>query len=129
MLFSTYTFLLLFLPLTLAGFFLLGRIHWRWSTSWLTACSLLFYAWWKPEANQPWTPWFLLLVICSCAANDLCGWEASILHPVLPRWRETSTQRVLAGLFDANADCHEKQIEKTSEVFAMAVRVPRSLVD
>lgn len=73
MLFSTYTFLLLFLPLTLAGFFLLGRIHWRWSTSWLTACSLVFYAWWKPEADQPWTPWFLLLVIFSCAANYLCG--------------------------------------------------------
>jgi D-alanyl-lipoteichoic acid acyltransferase DltB (MBOAT superfamily) len=73
MLFSTYTFLLLFLPLTLSGFFLLGRIHWRLSTTWLTGCSLVFYAWWKPDPDQPWTPWFLLLVILSCAGNYLCG--------------------------------------------------------
>ena len=73
MLFSTYTFLLVFLPLTLAGFFLLGRVHWRWSTVWLTACSLVFYAWWKPDAGQPWTPWFLGLIVSSCAGNYACG--------------------------------------------------------
>ncbi|MEI8037301.1 MAG: MBOAT family O-acyltransferase [Verrucomicrobiota bacterium] len=73
MLFSTYTFLLVFLPLTLAGFFLLGRLHWRWSTTWLTGCSLAFYAWWKPEADQPWSPWFLILIILSCVGNFVCG--------------------------------------------------------
>jgi len=73
MLFSTYIFLLVFLPLTLAGFFLLGRLHWRWSTVWLTACSLVFYAWWKPEADEPWTPWFLILIVASCSGNYLCG--------------------------------------------------------
>lgn len=73
MLFSTYTFLLFFLPIVLAGFFLLGRINWRWSTSWLTFSSLVFYAWWKPDPDHPWTPWFLGLIIVSCAGNYLCG--------------------------------------------------------
>jgi alginate O-acetyltransferase complex protein AlgI len=73
MLFSTYSFLLFFLPIVLAGYFLLGRIHWRCATAWLTASSLVFYAWWKPEPDQPWSPWFLILVILSCGGNFLCG--------------------------------------------------------
>lgn len=73
MLFSTYTFLLFFLPLVVVGYYLLGRIHWRAGTVWLTFSSLAFYAWWKPEADQPWTPWFLLLVVGSCAGNFWCG--------------------------------------------------------
>ncbi len=86
MLFSTYTFLLVFLPLTLAGYFLLGRWHWRWSTTWLTGCSLAFYAWWKPEADQPWSPWFLVLVVLSCAGNYACGNTiARSTHPATRR--------------------------------------------
>ncbi|MCF7674371.1 MAG: MBOAT family protein [Akkermansiaceae bacterium] len=73
MLFSTYTYLLFFLPLVLLGFYGLGRIHWRLSTAWLTLASLGFYAWWKPDPDLPWTPWFLLLIVGSCAGNFLCG--------------------------------------------------------
>lgn len=73
MLFSTYTFLLFFLPLVLAGFYLLGRFNWRWSTSWLTLSSLAFYAWWKPDPTHPWNPLFLILVLTSCGANYLIG--------------------------------------------------------
>ncbi|MBN8457614.1 MAG: MBOAT family protein [Verrucomicrobia bacterium] len=73
MLFSTYTFLVFFLPLVLLGYYGLGRFHWRLATGWLTLSSLGFYAWWKPDPNQPWSPLFLLLVIGSCAANYLCG--------------------------------------------------------
>ena len=91
MLFSTYTFLLVFLPLTLAGFFLLGRLHWRWSTLWLTACSLVFYAWWKPEGAQAWTPWFLLLIVASCAGNYTCG-------QAIARSTRPATRRSLVSL-------------------------------
>lgn len=73
MLFSTYTFLLFFLPVVLAVYFLLGRFHWRWSTTWLTAASLGFYAWWKPDPDQPWSPWFLVLIVLSCIGNFLLG--------------------------------------------------------
>ena len=73
MLFSTYTFLLFFLPIVLAGFFLLGRYNWRWSTSWLTISSLVYYAWWNPIPEHPWNPWFVVLIILSCGANYLVG--------------------------------------------------------
>lgn len=73
MLFSTYTFLLFFLPLVLLGYFALGKLNWRWSMIWLTASSLMFYAWWKPEPDHPWNPWFVCLIIFSCAGNFICG--------------------------------------------------------
>lgn len=50
MLFSSYVFALLFLPLVLAGFFLLqGREHRRASIAWLVIASLVYFGWWKPE--------------------------------------------------------------------------------
>src|SRR5690348_11283657 len=48
MLFNSYEFLFVFLPLALAGFFLLGRLSREWALGWLTVASLVFYAWWRP---------------------------------------------------------------------------------
>lgn len=49
MLFNSYTFLLAFLPITLIGFFGLGRLKRpRAALAWLLLCSLGFYAWWNP---------------------------------------------------------------------------------
>lgn len=48
MLFNSYPFLFGFLPVTLAGFWLLGERKRGWALAWLTAASLLFYAWWRP---------------------------------------------------------------------------------
>lgn len=46
MLFNSYTFLFLFLPLTLAGFLVLSRLaERRWAEYWLILCSLVFYSW------------------------------------------------------------------------------------
>lgn len=73
MLFSTYTFLIVFLPIVLGMYFLLGRFNWRWSFAWLTLSSLLFYAWWKPDPSHPWNPEFVLLILISCGGNYLCG--------------------------------------------------------
>ena len=50
MLFNSYIFLCAFLPVTLAGFYLLGQ--WEapgLSALWLTAASLFFYGWWNPR--------------------------------------------------------------------------------
>ncbi|MGB4241921.1 MAG: MBOAT family protein [Kiritimatiellia bacterium] len=44
MLFNSYEFLFVLLPLTLAGYFLLFPKPWR--HAWLTLCSLVFYGWW-----------------------------------------------------------------------------------
>ena len=48
MLFNSYTFVFGFLPVVLAGFYLLGARRREWALLWLTAASLLFYAWWRP---------------------------------------------------------------------------------
>lgn len=49
MLFNSYAFVLGFLPLTLIGFYLLGRLASpRPALLWLTAASFFFYGWWNP---------------------------------------------------------------------------------
>ena len=48
MLFNSFEFLLFFLPVTLVGFFVLGRFQPRVAAAWLTLASLFFYGWWNP---------------------------------------------------------------------------------
>jgi D-alanyl-lipoteichoic acid acyltransferase DltB (MBOAT superfamily) len=48
MLFNSYEFLFLFLPLTLVVFLLLGRASRNLALGWLIVASLVFYAWWRP---------------------------------------------------------------------------------
>ena len=49
MLFNSHEFLVLFLPIVLAGFFVLaGARRHRIAGMWLTAASLFFYGWWNP---------------------------------------------------------------------------------
>src|SRR3954464_3258357 len=48
MLFNSYPFLFGFLPVTLAGFYLLSERRREWALLWLSAASLFFYAWWRP---------------------------------------------------------------------------------
>ncbi len=61
MLFTTVPFVLLFLPLTLAGFFLAGRRSAGAAAAWLFLASLFFYGFWMPE--------FTLLLLGSIAMN------------------------------------------------------------
>ena len=65
MLFNSYVFIFAFLPLTLAGFFILGRIKPLLAAAWLTGASLFFYGWWNPLYV-----WLLALSICF---NYICG--------------------------------------------------------
>ena len=46
MLFNSYLFLFAYLPVTLAGFFILGRRSQLWAATWLAAASLFFYGYW-----------------------------------------------------------------------------------
>ena len=49
MLYNSYIFIFLFLPITLLGFhFLRRKGHYRLTISWLIAASLFFYGWWNP---------------------------------------------------------------------------------
>ncbi|MCK5129195.1 MAG: MBOAT family protein [Clostridiales bacterium] len=63
MVFSSLTFLLLFLPIFLALYFVVGNIHWR--NGVLLIFSLLFYAWGEPV--------WILAMLFSTAVNYGCG--------------------------------------------------------
>ncbi len=66
MLFNSYIFIFVFLPVSLAGFFLIGsRNHHRIAISWLVACSLFFYGWWNPA--------YLGLILASILFNFAIG--------------------------------------------------------
>ena len=64
-LFTTATFAFLYLPVVLAGFFILGHRSPKWAAAWLLAASLFFYGWWMPE--------FTLLLLASIGANFVVG--------------------------------------------------------
>jgi len=48
MLFNSYPFIFAFLPVTLAGFFWVGRRSGTAAAAWLALASLFFYGWWNP---------------------------------------------------------------------------------
>lgn len=66
MLFSSYEFLFLFLPVTFfVYFFLTGRRLTLAAKAWLVFASLVFYAWWKPQ--------YLPIILCSVLFNYAVG--------------------------------------------------------
>ena len=69
MLFNSFEFIFLFLPITLAGFFLIGKkvsyVRQQVPLLWLVLASLFFYGWWKP-LNLP-------LIILSIVINYSLG--------------------------------------------------------
>lgn len=66
MLFNSYSFLLLFLPITLIGYVIIGRTVGRGAVfGWLVAVSLFFYGWWN------W--YFLALLLTSLVFNYFMG--------------------------------------------------------
>lgn len=79
MLFNSYEFVLLFVPLTLAGFYLLGATNARTAILWLVFASFFFYGYWRPI--------YLLLLIASIAFNYLVG-------RLIARLREYQNARV-----------------------------------
>jgi alginate O-acetyltransferase complex protein AlgI len=47
-LFNSYEFLFVFLPVTVAGFFAFGVLSRSWALRWIILVSVVFYAWWRP---------------------------------------------------------------------------------
>jgi alginate O-acetyltransferase complex protein AlgI len=70
MLFSSYEFILLFLPVVILVFFLIGaRDRHRVAVVWLVGASFFFYAWWNPS--------YLGLIVGSILFNYIVGVELS----------------------------------------------------
>jgi len=65
MLFNSYEYLIYFLPLSLAAFFLLGRVRASFAVGALVAASLFFYGWWNPR--------YLPLILGSIGFNFAVG--------------------------------------------------------
>ena len=66
MLYNSYIFIFLFLPITLLGFHILRKKgHYRLTISWLIAASLFFYGWWNPI--------YLVLLVGSILFNYVFG--------------------------------------------------------
>lgn len=80
MLFNSYPFLFLFLPVTLAGFFVLGRYDHRAAAAWLALASLSFYAYWEHK--------FVPILLASIAWNFGAGY---VLHQL----RQAGRMRLL----------------------------------
>ncbi|MGC4014510.1 MAG: MBOAT family protein [Luteolibacter sp.] len=97
MLFNSYIYLLLFLPVTLIGFLLLQRAPIRVAFGWLVAMSLVFYGWWNPEPKEPWTPFYVLLILGSCIGNYFFGRYLSG-HKHTPQGKGILTLGVIANL-------------------------------
>ncbi len=78
MLFNSYIFIFIFLPISLIGFFVIGkRGHHRIATVWLVGVSLFFYGWWNPA--------YLGLIILSMLFNYAIGVSLSSENEGVPR--------------------------------------------
>jgi alginate O-acetyltransferase complex protein AlgI len=66
MLFNSYEFVLVFLPVVLAGFFLTGRYSPSLGVIWLVLASFFFYGWWNVN--------FVGLLAASVVFNYAAGW-------------------------------------------------------
>ncbi len=72
MLFNSYEFILVFLPLVLIGFFAIGARHPQAAALWLGLASLVFYGLWSVH--------YLPLLLTSVCFNYLCGTQISRLR-------------------------------------------------
>jgi len=65
MVFASYSFLFIFLPIALVGYYLVARLGSNYAVGWLVLASLAFYAAWNPA--------FVILLLCSIAFNFAVG--------------------------------------------------------
>ncbi len=92
MLFTTAAFALVFLPLTLLGFYLVGRYSRTGAAAWLLLASLAFYGYWMPV--------FTALLIASIAVNFGIGLKLVAAHRAARARQDTQPPRawLVAGL-------------------------------
>lgn len=92
MLFNSPEFILLFLPVTLLGFFVLGRMSRHHALGWLIVASLFFYACWRPIN--------VLIIAPSIVVNFLLARALLRLAPDAARARFATALLVLGIVFN-----------------------------
>ena len=86
MLFNSHEFLFIFLPATLLGFYLLGRVSRQGAILWLILASLVFYGWWRP---------LNILIIGPSDHHQLTSWRRSCCGSVRGATRPRLSQATL----------------------------------
>lgn len=71
MLFNSYIFLLVFLPIAVIGYRWLGAYKGGLAAVFLAFMSLVYYASWNANPDGSWTPWPLVLILLSIGGNFL----------------------------------------------------------
>jgi len=89
MLFNSYQFVFVFLPVTLIVFFLLGRANRVWAAGWLALASIVFYGYWSVK--------YIPLLLGSVIFNYLCG-RALSRRARTPRGRPLLVAAITADL-------------------------------
>jgi alginate O-acetyltransferase complex protein AlgI len=77
MLFNSFGFLFLFLPVTAAIFFLLARRSHQLAAIWLALASVFFYGWWDYR--------YVPLLLASICSNYCLGWQIAHTAPIASR--------------------------------------------
>jgi len=72
MLFNSYEFIFVFLPIVVAVFFALGRASRAWAMRWVIAASLFFYGWWRPLNLLIIAPSVLINFVLARVLQRLC---------------------------------------------------------
>lgn len=89
MLFNSYSFILVYLPVTIFGFFLAGRLGKAVGSGWLAGSSLFFYAWWDYR--------YLFLLVASICVNYVIGGYIA-RHSASTKGRIALTMAIAANL-------------------------------
>jgi D-alanyl-lipoteichoic acid acyltransferase DltB (MBOAT superfamily) len=89
MLFNSYPFLCVFLPVTLIVFFALGRVNRAWAAGWLALASLVFYGYWSVK--------YIPLLLGSVVFNFVCG-RALFRRAGTPQGRQLLIGSIAADL-------------------------------
>lgn len=92
MLFNSYEFIFLFLPIVFFGFFLIARNSHRLAALWIAAASLFFYGWWNPQ--------FVLLLLASIGVNYAMGY--AIGHARTATMSSRKSTRILVAAIVGN---------------------------
>lgn len=92
MLFNSPAFLFVYLPVVLAGFFVLGRFQIALAAFWAALASLVFYGW-----DDPWR--LVPLILCSIAFNFAMGRLISTSRSLAMLWVGLAGNLALLGWF------------------------------
>jgi alginate O-acetyltransferase complex protein AlgI len=107
MLFNSYQFIFVFLPIALIGYQVMSRIHARAVVLWLGFISLVFYGWWQPS--------LLVILIGSVALNYTA---AALISRRIPNRLTSSTWLYLAVILNLIVLGYYKYFVPTANFFS-----------